>query len=201
MLNGSCGSGKSTIAKSILRYLAFVSEQRLAKNKAALASVGKPTVTGTETQVAGLLFASLTLLDAFGNAATVHNDDSSRFGKFVKVYFSADPGINQGCIAGAKINKWVPCDPHIRLLAWRPACSPAARPQSRSHHPRLCQRTSHSEPCCRRVCEDQQSMQAVPCGPFTGRLTAGATCSLHTLCCPWHRLAAHTGTLSRNPVW
>ena len=105
IVNGQCGSGKTTVARSILEYMAYVSANRLANNKSTMAAAGKPTAVGTEAKVGGLLRASLTLLDAFGNAATLNNDDSSRYGKFVKLWFSSGPGINKGCIAGAKIDK------------------------------------------------------------------------------------------------
>ena len=46
--------------------------------------------------ISGLLFA------AFGNAKTVRNDNSSRFGKFINVYFN-----RQATIEGARIEQYL----------------------------------------------------------------------------------------------
>jgi len=42
------------------------------------------------------------LLEAFGNSKTIRNDNSSRFGKYVKIFFGADNSIK-----GASINSYL----------------------------------------------------------------------------------------------
>ncbi|CAD8075420.1 unnamed protein product [Paramecium sonneborni] len=72
IISGESGSGKTESTKIILKYLA--AEQPGSKSKA-------PSI---EQQV----FASNPLLEAFGNAKTARNDNSSRFGKFIHLYFN-----------------------------------------------------------------------------------------------------------------
>ncbi|VUZ40861.1 unnamed protein product [Hymenolepis diminuta] len=85
IISGESGAGKTEAFKRILRHLAASSE-------------GEQITWGSAAQ--GVL-ESTPLLESFGNATTLRNDNSSRFGKFVEVYF-AGPSIT-----GARVTNYL----------------------------------------------------------------------------------------------
>ncbi|KAG8375766.1 hypothetical protein BUALT_Bualt10G0134400 [Buddleja alternifolia] len=86
LVSGESGAGKTETTKLIMQYLTYVGGR---------AAGGDRTV---EQQV----LESNPLLEAFGNARTVRNDNSSRFGKFVEIQFDSN-----GRISGAAIRTYL----------------------------------------------------------------------------------------------
>ncbi|KAM0044953.1 putative myosin ATPase [Helianthus debilis subsp. tardiflorus] len=89
LVSGESGAGKTESTKNLMQYLAFMG------GRPSDSSEGKRSV---EQQV----LESNPVLEAFGNAKTVRNNNSSRFGKFVEIQFN-----ERGKISGAAIRTYL----------------------------------------------------------------------------------------------
>ncbi|XP_062160286.1 myosin-15 [Alnus glutinosa] len=86
LVSGESGAGKTETTKLIMQYLTYVGGR----------------AAGDDRTVEQQVLESNPLLEAFGNAKTVRNDNSSRFGKFVEIQFDAS-----GRISGAAIRTYL----------------------------------------------------------------------------------------------
>ncbi|ONI04902.1 hypothetical protein PRUPE_6G347100 [Prunus persica] len=86
LVSGESGAGKTETTKMLMRYLAFLGGRAATEGRTV------------EQQV----LESNPVLEAFGNAKTVRNNNSSRFGKFVEIQFD-----KQGRISGAAIRTYL----------------------------------------------------------------------------------------------
>ncbi|XP_072981050.1 myosin-17-like [Typha angustifolia] len=86
LVSGESGAGKTEATKMLMRYLAFLGGR-----------------SGTEGRsVEQQVLESNPVLEAFGNAKTVRNNNSSRFGKFVEIQFD-----DHGKISGAAVRTYL----------------------------------------------------------------------------------------------
>lgn len=86
LVSGESGAGKTESTKMLMRYLAYMGGRAAAEGRTIEQKV----------------LESNPVLEAFGNAKTVRNNNSSRFGKFVEIQFN-----QRGKISGAAIRTYL----------------------------------------------------------------------------------------------
>ncbi|KAG0796237.1 hypothetical protein G6F16_002279 [Rhizopus arrhizus] len=93
VVSGESGAGKTVSATHIMRYFATADDKESGKVK--------DTSQGM-TEVEEQIMATNPIMEAFGNAKTTRNNNSSRFGKYIEIQFDAKNNI-----VGAKIRTYL----------------------------------------------------------------------------------------------
>ncbi|CAD7945734.1 unnamed protein product [Amoebophrya sp. A25] len=92
IISGDSGAGKTETAKVLVDFLVE------GEKKVVPSSTGTPFLTSHAPTPASCLPAANLVLEAFGNATTVRNRNSSRFGKFSALNFNAVPQFRHASI-------------------------------------------------------------------------------------------------------
>ncbi|XP_030636884.1 myosin-11a isoform X1 [Chanos chanos] len=90
LCTGESGAGKTENTKKVIQYLAVVASSHKGKKESSAGELEKQ------------LLQANPILEAFGNAKTIKNDNSSRFGKFIRINFDVT-----GFIVGANIETYL----------------------------------------------------------------------------------------------
>ncbi|XP_064416942.1 myosin-10 isoform X3 [Latimeria chalumnae] len=91
LCTGESGAGKTENTKKVIQYLAHVASSHKSRKDHAVPG-----------ELEKQLLQANPILEAFGNAKTVKNDNSSRFGKFIRINFDV-----AGYIVGANIETYL----------------------------------------------------------------------------------------------
>jgi myosin V len=82
IISGESGAGKTISARYVMRYFASAANAHLSE-----------TLGEASSLIESRVLASNPILEAFGNAKTTRNDNSSRFGKYVQIFFDGKDEI------------------------------------------------------------------------------------------------------------
>jgi len=123
LVSGESGAGKTVTTKIIMSYLAMLSRRSVVAAVSRHVSAqlefyaspreqygGKhkgiePSPPPSPTPTANIeqqVLESNPILESFGNARTIRNDNSSRFGKFIEIQFT-----HRGCLVGAHVDTYL----------------------------------------------------------------------------------------------
>merc|ERR1712121_18373 len=89
LITGESGAGKTENTKKVITYLAMV-------------ATGSGKKSEKKVSLEDQIVATNPILESYGNAKTARNDNSSRFGKFIRIHFTAS-----GKLAGCDIESYL----------------------------------------------------------------------------------------------
>ncbi|XP_014662682.1 PREDICTED: myosin heavy chain, muscle-like isoform X1 [Priapulus caudatus] len=92
LITGESGAGKTENTKKVISYFAMVAASGVKPAE------GEKKKANLEDQIV----SANPVLESFGNAKTVRNDNSSRFGKFIRIHFGPS-----GKLAGADVESYL----------------------------------------------------------------------------------------------
>ncbi|XP_073323859.1 myosin heavy chain, fast skeletal muscle-like [Pagrus major] len=95
LITGESGAGKTVNTKRVIQYFATIAVAGGSKK-------AEPTAGKMQGSLEDQIIAANPLLEAYGNAKTVRNDNSSRFGKFIRIHFGTT-----GKLASADIETYL----------------------------------------------------------------------------------------------
>ena len=91
LVSGESGAGKTQTTKYIMKYFSYLSGKNSKNSKNV----------NTKVAIEEIILESNPILESFGNSKTRRNENSSRFGKYIKIF------LQDNMIIGAKIDTYL----------------------------------------------------------------------------------------------
>jgi myosin-5 len=85
VVSGESGAGKTEASKHVMNFLIVASDFMCGQG-----AMGNRNLLEVGEKIKKVLVESNVILEAFGNAKTVQNDNSSRFGKYIRLQYTTD---------------------------------------------------------------------------------------------------------------
>ena len=98
LITGESGAGKTENTKKVITYFAILGASEGKKTKEAPSKDPAQKKANLEDRIVN----TNPILESYGNAKTIRNDNSSRFGKFIRIYFN-----HLGKLAGGFIDVYL----------------------------------------------------------------------------------------------
>jgi myosin V len=115
VITGDSGAGKTECSKSIIHYYCLLSRDTQSWIRSTSISApstptlahgskkgARPMSVRYENTIEELILLTDAITESFGNAQTLHNNNSSRFGKYIELYYSSE-----GKIEGVSIRTYL----------------------------------------------------------------------------------------------
>ena len=97
LITGESGAGKTENTKKVITYFAILGASEGKKSKG-----GDAPKEEKKANLEDRIVNTNPILESYGNAKTIRNDNSSRFGKFIRIYFN-----HMGKLAGGFIDVYL----------------------------------------------------------------------------------------------
>jgi len=96
LITGESGAGKTENTKKVITYFAILGASEVKTKK------GEAEPAEKKANLEDRIVNTNPILESYGNAKTIRNDNSSRFGKFIRIYFN-----HMGKLAGGFIDVYL----------------------------------------------------------------------------------------------
>lgn len=100
LVSGESGAGKTETTKFIMKYLAAIARPSHSANV-------NTTTSSSNNSSGSRLMSANPILESFGNARTLRNDNSSRFGKFVRMFFEGHDLDDTLTMSGTSVDTYL----------------------------------------------------------------------------------------------